>query len=80
MAQVEGSALVAQAIRREGIEVLFGLAGGPIQDITGFAPHCGVRPIGVHHEQAATFAAAAYTYCISRCHFRGGIHLRVRWW
>ena len=62
MAQVEGSALVAQAIRREGIEVLFGLAGGPIQDIMGFAPHCGVRPIGVHHEQAATFAAAAYGY------------------
>src|SRR5229473_4759893 len=62
MAQVEGSALVAQAIRREGIEVLFGLAGGPIQDIMGCAPHCGVRPIGVHHEQAATFAAAAYGY------------------
>ena len=62
MAQVEGSALIAQAIQREGIEVLFGLAGGPIQDIMGFAPHCGVRPIGVHHEQAATFAAAAYGY------------------
>src|SRR5713101_3580380 len=62
MAQVEGSALVAQAIRREGIEVLFGLAGGPIQDIMGCASHCGVRPIGVHHEQAATFAAAAYGY------------------
>jgi thiamine pyrophosphate-dependent acetolactate synthase large subunit-like protein len=28
----------------------------------GFAPHCGVWPIGVHHEQAATFAAAAYGY------------------
>jgi thiamine pyrophosphate-dependent acetolactate synthase large subunit-like protein len=62
MARVEGSALVAQAIQREGIEVLFGLAGGPIQDIMGWAPHCGVRPIGVRHEQAATFAAAAYGY------------------
>ncbi len=51
MARVEGSALVAQAIQREGIEVLFGLAGGPIQDIMGWAPHCGVRPIGVRHEQ-----------------------------
>ena len=62
MAQVEGSALVAQSIQREGIETLFGLAGGPIQDIMGFAPHFGVRPIGVRHEQAATFAAAAYGY------------------
>ena len=62
MARVEGSALVAQAMQREGIEVLFGLAGGPIQDIMGWAPHCGVRPVGVRHEQAATFAAAAYGY------------------
>lgn len=62
MGRVEGSALVAQAIQREGIAVLFGLAGGPIQDIMGCAPHCGVRPIGVRHEQAATFAAAAYGY------------------
>jgi thiamine pyrophosphate-dependent acetolactate synthase large subunit-like protein len=62
MAQVEGSILVAQSIQREGISTLFGLAGGPIQDIMGYAPHVGVRPIGVRHEQAATFAAAAYGY------------------
>ena len=54
MAEIEGSALVAQSIGREGIETLFGLAGGPIQDIMGSAPHFGVRPIGVRHEQAAT--------------------------
>ncbi len=62
MAQVEGSSLVAQCIQREGIETLFGLAGGPIQDIMGYGPHFGVRPIGVRHEQAATFAAAAYGF------------------
>ena len=62
MAQVEGSSLVAQAIAREGVETLFGLAGGPIQDIMGFAPHFGVRPIGVRHEQAAAFSAAAYGF------------------
>ena len=62
MVEVEGSSLVAQSIQREGIETLFGLAGGPIQDIMGFAPHFGIRPIGVRHEQAATFSAAAYGY------------------
>ena len=62
MAEVEGSSLVAQAIQREGIDTLFGLPGGPIQDIMGFAPHFGVRPIGVRHEQAATFSAAAYGF------------------
>ena len=53
---------VHDPMQHEGIEVLFGLAGGPIQDIMGWAPHWGVRPIGVRHEQAATFAAAAYGY------------------
>lgn len=62
MAQVEGSALIAQAIAREGISTLFGLPGGPIVEIMGYAPHYGVRPIGVRHEQAATFSAAAYGY------------------
>lgn len=62
MAKVEGSSLVAQAIAREGVETLFGLAGGPIQDIMGFAPYFGVRPIGVRHEQAAAFSAAAYGF------------------
>jgi len=62
LAKVEGSSLVAQAIAREGVETLFGLAGGPIQDIMGFAPYFGVRPIGVRHEQAAAFSAAAYGF------------------
>jgi hypothetical protein len=43
-------------------ELLFGLAEGPIQGLMGFAPHCGVRPISVHYEQEATFAAAVYDY------------------
>ncbi|HEU0021022.1 MAG TPA: thiamine pyrophosphate-binding protein [Dehalococcoidia bacterium] len=62
MSNIEGSALIAQSIQREGINTLFGLAGGPIAEILGYAPHYGVRPIGVRHEQAAVFAAAAYGY------------------
>ena len=62
MGSIDGSELVVRSIQREGIETLFGLAGGPIVEIMGYAPHYGVRPIGVRHEQAATFAAAAYGY------------------
>lgn len=62
MANIEGSELIARSIQREGISTLFGLAGGPIAEVMGFAPHYGVRPIGVRHEQAAVFAAAAYGY------------------
>ena len=62
MAKVEGSALVAQAIKNEGITTLFGLPGGPVVEIIGFAAQIGVRPISVRHEQAAALSAAAYGY------------------
>ena len=62
MAQIEGSALVTKSIANEGITTLFGLAGGPIVEVMGYGPGFGVRPIGVRHEQAATFAATAYGY------------------
>lgn len=62
MGNVEGSELVAQAIAREGVDALFGLPGGPIVEIMGYAPHHGVRPIGVRHEQAAAFSATAWGY------------------
>ena len=62
MGQIEGSALVTKSIANEGITTLFGLAGGPIVEVMGYGPGFGVRPIGVRHEQAATFAATAYGY------------------
>ncbi len=62
MAQIEGSALVTKSIANEGITTLFGLAGGPIVEVMGYGPGFGVRPIGVRHEQAATFSATAYGY------------------
>jgi len=60
--QIEGSDLVAMSIEREGVKTVFGVPGGPIVEILGFASQKGIRPIGVRHEQAATFSAAAYGY------------------
>ena len=62
MGLIDGSALVTKSIANEGITTLFGLAGGPIVEVMGYGPRYGVRPIGVRHEQAATFAATAYGY------------------
>jgi|TARA_B100000315_G_scaffold257298_1_gene305665 thiamine pyrophosphate-dependent acetolactate synthase large subunit-like protein len=50
------------SIEREGVKTVFGVPGGPIVEILGFASQKGIRPIGVRHEQAATFSAAAYGY------------------
>jgi thiamine pyrophosphate-dependent acetolactate synthase large subunit-like protein len=60
--QIEGADLVARSIEREGVKTVFGVPGGPIVEILGYASQIGVRPIGVRHEQAATFSAAAYGY------------------
>ena len=62
MGMVEGSYLVAKAIQNEGINTLFGLPGGPVVEVIGFAAQLGVRPISVRHEQAAALSAAAYGY------------------
>ncbi len=62
MAQIDGSTLVARALAQNGVKTLFGLVGGPIVEIMGAAPDAGMRPIGVRHEQAAVFSAAAYGY------------------
>ena len=62
MGKVEGSYLVAKAIKNEGISMLFGLPGGPVVEIIGFAAQLGVRPISARHEQAAALSAAAYGF------------------
>jgi acetolactate synthase-1/2/3 large subunit len=60
MPQVTGSRLVAEQLRREGVETLFYIMGGPIIDVAGAAAEVGIRTVDVRHEQAAAMAAHAY--------------------
>ncbi len=60
MAQVTGSQLVAEQLRREGVDTLFYIMGGPIIDVAGAAQAEGIRTIDVRHEQAAAMMAHAY--------------------
>ena len=62
MAEIEGSALVAEALRDQGAEMVFTVVGGPVIEAVGFCGDAGVRPIGVRHEQAAVMMAQAYQY------------------
>lgn len=66
MAQVEGSTIVARSLADQGVEVLFGVVGGPVIETFGAAPEFGIRCIGVHHEQAAVMMAQAYGYVAGR--------------
>ena len=66
MTRVTGSQLVAEQLRREGVDTLFYLMGGPIIDVAGAAAAAGIRTIDVRHEQAAAMAAQAYARATGR--------------
>src|SRR6185312_17156704 len=62
MAEIEGGALVAAALRDQGVEMVFTVVGGPVIETIGACGDAGIRPIGVRHEQAAVMMAQAYQY------------------
>ena len=62
MGEVDGSTLVARALKQQGAGAVFTVVGGPVIEAIGACGEAGVRPIGTRHEQAAAFAALAYGY------------------
>ena len=60
MALVSGNALFGQALARQGVDTMFYIMGGPINDALLAAMAHGVRGIDVRHEQAAAMMAHAY--------------------
>lgn len=66
MGQVHGGRLVAQALGRHGIDVVFTLCGGHIQAIYDGCIDERIRVIDVRHEQTAGFAADAYARVTGR--------------
>ncbi len=66
MTQATGSQLVAEQLKREGVDTLFFIMGGPIIDVAGAAAANGIRIVDVRHEQAAAMAAHAYARATGR--------------
>lgn len=59
---MDGSTLVAQALKDQGADRVFTVVGGPVIEAVGACGDLGLRPVGVHHEQAAVMMAQAYAY------------------
>ncbi len=57
---MKGNALLAQALRDQGVDTLFFIMGGPINDAANACIGSGIRLIDVRHEQAAAMMAQAY--------------------
>jgi len=60
MAMISGNELVGESLKRIGVDTMFFIMGGPINDALTAAIKRGIRPIDVRHEQAAAMAAHAY--------------------
>lgn len=59
---MDGSTMVARALKEQGAECVFTVVGGPVIEAVGACGDLGLRPIGVRHEQAAVMMAQAYAY------------------
>ena len=60
MATISGNDLVAETLKRIGIDTFFFIMGGPINDALTRSMAKGIRGIDVRHEQAAAMSAHAY--------------------
>jgi oxalyl-CoA decarboxylase len=62
----DGSHLVVDALKLNGIDTIYGVAGIPITDLARLAQAEGLRYIGFRHEQSAGNAAAIAGYLTQR--------------
>ena len=61
MAELTGSEILAKCLKKEGIEDIFYIMGGPMLLAESTCITEGIRMIDVRHEQAAAFACQAYS-------------------
>lgn len=66
MAEIPGGAIVAQALKSEGVDTLFNLPGDPMGTILAACRQEEMRIITFRHEQAAAMAAQAWSYVTRR--------------
>lgn len=66
MATVRGARIIAESLKQQGVEYMFGIVGFPVAPIAAAAQKAGITYIGMRNEQAAGYAAQAAGYLIGR--------------
>jgi thiamine pyrophosphate-dependent acetolactate synthase large subunit-like protein len=66
MAELTGSEILAKCLRKEGVDDLFFIMGGPMLLTEATCINEGIRMIDVRHEQAAAFMAQAYSRLLQK--------------
>jgi thiamine pyrophosphate-dependent acetolactate synthase large subunit-like protein len=66
MAELTGSEIIAKCLKKEGIDDLFYIMGGPMLLAEATCIKEGIRMIDVRHEQAAAFSCQAYSRLLQK--------------
>ena len=64
--RLTGAQIVIEALKQEGVEVIFGIPGGAIIDVYDALYDSGIRHILAHHEQGAAHMADGYARATGR--------------
>ncbi|XP_070768181.1 2-hydroxyacyl-CoA lyase 1 isoform X2 [Enoplosus armatus] len=66
MDEVTGAQLIAEALKAQKVEYMFGIVGVPVIEVAMAAQAAGIRYVGMRNEQAACYAASAVGYLTGR--------------
>ncbi|XP_072535496.1 2-hydroxyacyl-CoA lyase 1 [Salminus brasiliensis] len=66
MAEVTGAQIIAEALKSQNVEYMFGIVGVPIIEVAMAAQAAGIKYVGMRNEQAACYAASAIGYLTGR--------------
>ena len=66
MSKINGATLMAQSLKQQGVQYMFGIVGFPVGPIAEAAQKVGIRYIGMRNEQSASYAAQAAGYLTGR--------------
>ncbi|XP_038125347.1 2-hydroxyacyl-CoA lyase 1 [Cyprinodon tularosa] len=66
MDEVTGAQLIAESLKTQKVEFMFGIVGVPVIEVAMAAQAAGVKYVGMRNEQAACYAASAVGYITGR--------------
>uniref|UniRef100_A0A8C4H8L1 2-hydroxyacyl-CoA lyase 1 n=1 Tax=Dicentrarchus labrax TaxID=13489 RepID=A0A8C4H8L1_DICLA len=66
MDEVTGAQLIAESLKTQKVEYMFGIVGVPVIEVAMAAQAAGIKYVGMRNEQAACYAASAIGYLTGR--------------
>uniref|UniRef100_A0A3Q3EV69 2-hydroxyacyl-CoA lyase 1 n=1 Tax=Labrus bergylta TaxID=56723 RepID=A0A3Q3EV69_9LABR len=66
MDEVTGAQLIAESLKSQKVEFMFGIVGVPVIEVAMAAQAAGIKYVGMRNEQAACYAASAVGYLTGR--------------